>query len=411
MLWKFCKKTIYLVLDHFLLTVYTLATLSQLAFWLLVFSRLARYREPSSEKNKKHPPLPAKPVPNSFRDHPISKSAYRQISISPHQQNISVIICARNEAENLKKNLPRILNQNYRSYEIIVINDGSTDQTPNVLLDFHIESSTLRRLDVFDKPAGSGKKYALAKGIEAAGYEVLLLTDADCQPATNNWIDGMQKHIRGPVEIVLGYAPYYKKKGFLNLFIRHETVYTAIQYLSFALIGQPYMGVGRNLAYKKKLFFQVGGFSSHQHLLSGDDDLFVNAAAHAHNTAICIDPQTFMYSEAEKNWPDFFRQKARHLTTGKHYNHRHKALLGILSLGHILHIVGGFFIIYKISIIFVVLMYVARMLVVLTIMRPILKKLNESSLLKWIPLLDAVFVIYYLVFAPVLLFRKHKQWK
>ncbi|MFT4664203.1 MAG: glycosyltransferase involved in cell wall biosynthesis [Polaribacter sp.] len=371
-----------LYLDNFLITIYLLATLSQLIFWLFIFSRLAFYQPKNQTK---------KPTNSGH--------------------SVSVVVCARNEAENLKKNIPRILNQNYHSFELLVVNDGSTDQTENILLENHMESSNLRRLNVIDKPEGSGKKYALAKGIEASRYEVLLLTDADCEPANNDWIDGMQQYIRGPIEIVLGYAPYLKKPGFLNLFIRYETVYAAIQYLSFALIGQPYMGVGRNLAYKKKLFFEAGGFRSHEHLLSGDDDLFINAAAHTHNTAICIDKQTFMYSEPEENWAAYFRQKSRHLTTGKHYKLTHQAILGTLSFGHILHVLGGFFIIYKFSIIFVMLVYVARMLVVLMIMRPILKKLDEASLWKWIPLLDMVFVIYLLVFAPILLFRKHKQWK
>jgi poly-beta-1,6-N-acetyl-D-glucosamine synthase len=370
------------MLTSLVLVLFLLATVSQVIFWLFIFSKLACYK-PGVLGEKQ----------------------------TDFQQNVSVIVCARNEAENLKKNIPRILNQNYHSFELLVVNDGSTDETENILLESYMESSTLRRLNVKDKPEGSGKKYALAKGIEASSYELLLLTDADCEPVNNNWIDGMQKGIRGPIEIVLGYAPYFKKKGFLNLFIRYETVYTAIQYLSFALIGLPYMGVGRNLAYKKKLFFQTGGFSTHEHLLSGDDDLFINTAAHTHNTAICIDKQTFVYSEPETTWTSYFRQKSRHLTTGKHYKRTHQAILGTLSLGHILHMLGGFILICKFSIIFVLLIYVARMLIVLMIMRPILKKLDETSLWKWIPLLDVVFVIYLLVFAPVLLFRKHKQWK
>ncbi|MFK7809828.1 MAG: glycosyltransferase [Saprospiraceae bacterium] len=372
-----------MLIDYIALSIYLLATLSQFVFWLFIFSRLAFYKKEKKEvfsKTKK-----------------------------PHK--VSVIVCARNEEKNLKKNIPRILNQNYRSFELLVVNDESTDGTKNILLENHIESPTLRLLDIQDKPEGTGKKYALGKGIEASSHKVLLLTDADCSPVTKNWIDGMQQYIRGPIEIVLGYAPYFKQRGFLNLFIRFETVYTAIQYFSFALIGKPYMGVGRNLMYKKKLFFEGGKFTSHEHLLSGDDDLFINAAAHTHNTAICIDKQTFMYSEPEKTWANYFRQKSRHLTTGKHYKLTHQAILGTLSLGHILHILGGFYIIYKFSIIFVMLVYVARLLVVLLIMRPILKKLDDISLWKWIPILDVFFVIYLLVFAPLLLFRKHKQWK
>jgi len=364
--------------------IFFLATLSQIIFWLFLFSKLAFYKE-KLDKN----------------------------STPKQQQPVSVIICARNEEENLKKNLPRILNQNYRSHEVVVINDGSTDQTKNILLKFHIENPILCSQDVLDKPPGGGKKYALAEGIKVAKHEVLLMTDADCQPSSTDWLSEMQLRIRGPVEIVLGYAPYFKSKGFLNLFIRYETVYTAVQYLSFALAGHAYMGVGRNLAYKKALFHQVGGFKSHEHVMSGDDDLFINAVAHRNNVDICLDKRTFVYSEPEKTWRNYFRQKARHLTTGKHYKLKHQFLLGILSLGHLLHYTGGFILLIacNYSMIFVIFSYVLRMMIVMIMMNRILKRLDEQSLLPYIPFLDVIFLLYYLSFAHKLLFRKHKQWK
>lgn len=212
-----------------------------------------------------------------------------------------------------------------------------------------------------EKPAGMvGKKFALAQGITAARYDHLLLTDADCCPASEDWLYHMQRKLRGPLKIGLGYGPYQKYPGWLNRFIRYETFYTALQYLSFALAGRPYMGVGRNLIYKKELFEEVGGFHKHINLASGDDDLFVQAAADANNTTLILSPSTFCYSEPERTWRSYARQKARHLTTGKHYTTINKMLLGALSLSHFVHFLGGFVLIVKFSTIFVIVLYVVR---------------------------------------------------
>lgn len=365
------------------LIAFILATAIQIYFWLVIFRKLSSL-----------PP-----------------TKYSQSSDAP-PPNVSVIICAKNEAENLKKNLPRILNQNYRSFEVIVVNDNSTDNTKDILLEFIINNPILCVVDLQDKPATMiGKKYALAKGIQAAQNEILLLTDADCAPSSLDWINQMQKNINGPIEIGLAYGPYFSHPGFLNKFIRFETIYTAIQYMSFALAGKPYMGVGRNLIYKKSLFEKVGGFKKHENLASGDDDLFINAAAHAQNTTIITHPDTFMYSEPKRNWKTFFRQKSRHLTTGKHYTNQNKLLLGLISLSHFIHFFGGIVLIVKFSTIFVILLYVVRISCVLWTSRPLFSKFKDPLLWKWIPVLDLAFFFYYVVFAPALITGNTDQWK
>ncbi len=326
---------------------------------------------------------------------------------------MSIIICARNEANNLKKNLHRILNQNYRSFEVIVVDDNSYDTTHNILLKYHIENPNLCSLNVTDKPQGSGKKFALSKGIEAAKNDVLLLTDADCIPNSPNWISDMVQPLNATVKIVLGYAPYIEARGFLNKFIRYETIHTAMQYFSFALIGQPYMGVGRNLVYSKSLYQKVGGFKNHDQLLSGDDDLFINEIATHKNVEIMLEKSSFVYSTAKKSWKAFYRQKARHLTTGKHYKLKHKILLGLYSLSHFLHYAAGLvLIILDFSTIFAVgIIYLMRISVVLLLCKPILKKFTDETLLKWYPFLDAFFVLYYLIFSPILMKGNTDQWK
>jgi len=175
----------------------------------------------------------------------------------------------------------------------------------------------------------SGKKYPLSIGIREAKHEVLLLTDADCVPASEHWVEKMQDGYDGNIEIVLGYGAYHKKSGLLNKLIRFETFHTALQYLSYALAGTPYMGVGRNLSYKKSLFFKSKGFSSINHIPSGDDDLFINKTATKDNTAVVIDPDAITRSIPKTTWSAWMRQKSRHYTTAKYYKPKHKFLLGL----------------------------------------------------------------------------------
>ncbi len=210
---------------------------------------------------------------------------------------VSVIICARDEAANLVKNLPGILVQQYNStHEIVLVNDNSTDETKYLLEEFQ---KTFKKLNVVrltqEAKMIPGKKFPLSIGIKTAKYETLLLTDADCVPASEHWIRKMQDGYKEGIDIVLGYGTFHKKPGLLNKLIRFETFHSALQYFSFALAGMPYMGVGRNLSYKKDLFLRNKGFSSLNQIPSGDDDLFINMVATPTNTTIVIDPEALHF--------------------------------------------------------------------------------------------------------------------
>ena len=293
----------------FLLGVLFTATFVQLALWLRVYARLALYHPNSSHLKE---PLPA----------------------------LSVIICARNEAENLQRRLPAVLAQDYPDYEVIVVDDDSADDTPALLRRLAAEYPRLRALRLSPKTS-PGKKAALAYGITAAQNEWLVFTDADCTPASSYWLREMALRMEmpseSPVEIVLGYGSYIATAGALNGWVRFETVFTAMQYGAFALCGLPYMGVGRNLAWKKSLFARTSGFASHAGLASGDDDLFVNAVATAHNTVLCFSPQAFTYSSAPNSWAGWFRQKRRHLSTGHRYRRRHRVALAAVAGSQVAH--------------------------------------------------------------------------
>jgi biofilm PGA synthesis N-glycosyltransferase PgaC len=173
------------------------------------------------------------------------------------------------------------------------------------------------------------------------------------------------------------------------------------------------MGVGRNLIYRKSLFDKAGGFEKHAHIASGDDDLFINTVANSGNTTLILRPSAFVFSEAKSSWPGYYYQKTRHLTTGSKYRLHHKLLLGALSASHFAFYAALIFLLLNNSYPWIALgSYLVRMTVVLWLSRRILKKLDDPGLWKFFPIFDALFLLYYLIFSPVLLTgNTKKKWK
>lgn len=336
-----------------------------------------------------------------------------QQELGTEEKPVSVIICAQNEAENLRKNLPAFLEQNYGTYEVLVVDDHSSDETSQIVLDIRKKYSNLALLQVKElTPAG--KKTALSRGILSARFDWLIFSDADCCPTGPDWLRRIQRPFHHGKTMVLGYGPYQKRSGWLNRWIRFEAFYTAIQYLSFALARDPYMGVGRNLAYHRSLFRQAAGFKQHEHLISGDDDLFVNQVAQADHTSIIIDDQAHVHSAPETSWRGYYRQKRRHLSVGRHYRWKHQIALGALSLSHV-----GFYSLLLVNVIVypplwlsLIAIYLVRIGVILRVSRGISRHLGEQDLLPFLPLLDLALAAYYLVFVPSLLTGSRiQQWK
>lgn len=327
---------------------------------------------------------------------------------------VSVIICARNEAANLQKNLPFIFSQKNINFEVIVINDCSHDNSDEVLREFQRLYKNLKVVVKQEHPRfKTGKKFAATLGIKAAENEILVFTDADCKPDSDNWLANVcSNYANEHTEIVLGYSPYEKKKGLLNLLIRYETFQTAINYFSFTLHGMPYMGVGRNLSYKKSLFFKGKGFASHMHIPSGDDDLFVNQNANPVNVAIEIRPDSHTWSEPKTTWASYWSQKTRHLGAGKEYKKEHKIKLSIQGISAI-----GFYTLlivclsFNIEIIFIGILFVLRLLVQSLVFYKSLLKLRYKDLVGWIIILDPVYYMYLSALSVRGLFKKNIVWK
>jgi len=243
--------------------------------------------------------------------------------LSVPKPGISVIIAAKNEEENLKRYLPKVLNQNYENYEVIVVNDGSWDDSQDVLDAFELKYPHLKSCRTFEddhKSFFSGKKLALTIGIKAAKYDHLLFTDADCKPESDLWISKAAEVIElSDVTLLLGV--YEKTKGLLNACIRFETLKIAFNYAGFAKKKRAYMSVGRNFAYNKTTFFDVNGFSKHLYVPSGDDDLFVQECVKAKKTVgVLFSKESKTISQSKTTWKQWYFQKRRHISTAPFYS-------------------------------------------------------------------------------------------
>lgn len=322
---------------------------------------------------------------------------------------VSVIIAAHNELENLKNLLPALLAQKYNNFEILIADDRSTDGSEQYFKSMYKNEPKLKWIRIDQTPTGiNSKKYALMQAISYSSYNILLFTDADCIPASSNWISMMASAINDHISLVLGYSPYKKTKGFLNQLIRYETFYTAVQYFSFALAGIPYMGVGRNLAYTKHLYGSHDGFQNHKHITGGDDDLFVRDHANFYNTTIVVHPDAHVYSIPKTNYYSWLQQKIRHVSVSIYYKPLLKFLLGLLYSSHILFYLSFTSVLILVDP-FIYFLFAVRTLVFILIFVIIAKKISERF--HWMVMLyaDVFFVFNHMVVVMLSLLRRKKD--
>jgi glycosyltransferase involved in cell wall biosynthesis len=317
---------------------------------------------------------------------------YKKREPNPSFPPVSVIIAAKNEYQNLLENLPSILEQDYPNFEVVVVNDASWDDTPSLLQEFKKRYSNLKIANCPDSDAFfGGKKLAITIGVKAASHDQLVFTDADCKPLNRQWLKSMVSAINGEASIVLGFSPYARSKGLLNAVIRFDTWYVGMNYLSFALAGIPYMGVGRNMSYRKNDFFKVGGFKTHYHIKSGDDDLFINQVSNKRNTVISVGDSAWVESSPETTWRAYWNQKRRHLTTGWHYKWYHKLLLAIQPASLLIMLLSaGILILFHTWLYIVLAALIARILIQFFIFSRSSRWLGHGRLIFLAPLLEII---------------------
>lgn len=312
------------------------------------------------------------------------------------KEPVSIIICARNEAENLNNFLPAVLEQDYPEYEVIVVNDCSEDNSYDVLGKYlmkypHLKISTVNK----DPKFTHNKRFAQFIGIKAAKNDILLFTDADCRPESDKWLEGMTSHFDNKITFVLGYGGYINKKGLLNKYIRFDSMTIAMQYLGMAIRGIPYMGVGRNLAYRRTTFFTNKGYGVHNHLISGDDDLFVNTNASQKNTCVEFRNGTHTRSIPSSDLKEWIKQKKRHLTTAPYYKFRDKLLLITEPFARIVFYSALIVLLSnKFLWPFVLAIFGTRLIIQIIVFVLVQKKLNEPGLI--------IYLIFFDIFSPLI---------
>ena len=334
--------------------------------------------------------------------------------ITPKKISISVIVCAKNEAENVAKYVPLLAEQDYPDFEIILIDDASSDDTLSIFEDFEKQYPNIRLVKVKNNEAFWGnKKYALTLGIKSALKDYLLFTDADCYPASKDWITTMSSQFTMHKTIVLGYGAYEKVAGsFLNKIIRFETMLTAVQYFSWAKMGHPYMGIGRNLAYKKEEFYNVKGFINHMKIRSGDDDLFINQIAKSKNTAVCYAPESFTYSQPKRTFKAWFTQKRRHVSTASFYKTFDKIQLALFYVSQLLFLLLAILLLaFQYQWIIVLSLVGFRYLFTCIILGFSSGKLKEKDVMCWFPVIEIVLIFTQLNVFITNLFSKPVYWK
>jgi len=310
---------------------------------------------------------------------------------------ISIVICARNESVNLREFLPLIMLQDYPDFEVVVVNDRSLDDTADILRAFEQKHSNLKVTLIQENDKFNfNKKFALTIGIKASSHDHILFTDADCKPISNQWLKNMVAPFQEGKSITVGYGGYAQENGIVNKMIRAETHLIAQQYFGFGYLGLPYMAVGRNMAYDKNLFFKNKGFSNHQHMNSGDDDLFMNETANQANTAFVFDSNSYTESIPKKTWTEYLEQKRRHLTTGSRYKLSTQILLFLVTIINLTFYLYIGFCLFFIPVNLAA--FIALILVFITSMvisYKGLKTTNSLDILPWIFICDIFILLFY----------------
>lgn len=343
---------------------------------------------------------------------PLRESKRRSVEERYTQPPVSVIVYAKNESENLQKHLPALLTQDYPEYEIIVVNDGSTDESDDVLKTFENEHKHLYHTYIpEDVKYLSRKKLALTVGIKAAKHEILLFTEANCEPMSKHWISAMARNYNKETSIVLGFCAYGSYKGFFHKLVAYDNLMTGLQYISSALIHQPFTGNGRNLSYRKELFFAQKGYYKSLSLHAGDDDLFVNESATDRNTRVEYRAESITEMAKIERFSTWKEMKVSRAATHRYYKGWGLNFYRLESLSYIFFflsviatIILGIYGNWLISIL-AGLLYLIRFAVKATIFHKSACLLQQKPVTGWIWLLELIMPVFNLYVRIYRMFR------
>ncbi|SDG54766.1 glycosyltransferase [Psychroflexus sediminis] len=333
---------------------------------------------------------------------------------SPHKNTktpVSIVICAKNEAENLSKNLKFVLNQKYFEFEVIIVDDFSTDLTSEIIKKYQENFANLKLIRPWENTSNS-KRDALKTGVLASSFERILLTDADCRPVSENWISSMCAQLSPSTSCVLGYSPYLQHSSFLNFIIQFETLQTAGLYLSQAIDNKAYMGVGRNVMYTKNLFLDSENFENEKHLTSGDDDLLIQQISDKSTITVSLSSDSFVISQPKTSWRSWWKQKLRHYSTAPYYKPTNQLFLGLYHISHAVFWLTCVLLLFthfsKIAAVILVIYVICKSLLIVNYGKTL--KVSKSVLFIW-PILEACLLCLQIGLGVNSRFKKQKSWQ
>ncbi len=342
-----------------------------------------------------------------------SRLAFRNQEVEPNYDlPVSVVVCGRNESTTLQQLIPFLLDQDHRNFELVVVNDRSDDDTWEVLQWLKLQYPQLRLVNIqADEKFSYGKKIALGVGVRSAKHPHVLVTDADCMPTGRDWISVMAAGFKEGRQIIIGHSPYERQDGLTSLLERYDGFTKAVQYISFAQAGFPYMGVGRNMAFTGELFFAAKGQYRHRQLMSGDDDLFINEVARARNTAAIADGRSYMTTRATPDLATWFRRKRRHYTTARFYRFGHQLLLTLLPASRLVLWATVFYLLFNGHVLYALIGLCIELFVFLPIGMLAMRKLGAGAIV-WLALpLEWLFLLLDPCIYLSTLIIKPQRWK
>lgn len=301
---------------------------------------------------------------------------------------ITVIITAKNEAANLRSNLLDILEQDYPNFQVVVVNNGSDDSTAELLDDL---SKIYSNLYVTYIPIGSeklnNKKLAITVGIKAAKHDILLFTEPDSKPLSDKWILEVAREFNKGKEVVLGACRLIKKRGVVNNYIQYDNILNGIRYLTPALLKRPWFGIGRNMAYRKDLFYKEKGFSALLNVENGEDNLFIDKIANKDNIAVVLSNESLVESNVADSTRAWRKDRSSYLRTKKHLSKLFSRVFALEVVSRylfyilfLLLIVVGIQFRLNVSIAIAVLLFVIRFIVLLYVMNKVGKIYDSKRL-------------------------------
>ena len=368
------------IIIEYLFYIFLVATVIQLLYHVLIFIRIWFYKEPE------------------------------HINYKP----VSVVVSSKNQLNHIRSNLIHFLNQDYPEFEIIVINDASSDGTDDYLEELEkkyghlkVVTNTIQENDRFNK----GKKFGITLAIKSATHDTLLFSDADSYPSSNQWIKKMQASFCSKKQIVLAYSRLEKRKGFLNRLLRYESLYEGLLSFSCTLCGFPLLAQRRNLGYDRALFFSINGFFSHLNLSRGEAKLFVDEASNSRNTNVCLSPEGMTLSNKQKSYLEWFSDKRSYFHLAKRLRFSSLLLLGINFFSQFsFWLLFPVLLIYQINPQLVLLAFTLRFCLQYIVYWKMCKFTNEYRLLWFLPFYEISLMLIHFILSLSTFIKKVHDW-